>query len=313
MTTSFADLSVWAPLAGRWKLEPNMAHYLGPEDGGGAAGPFGLVVSPARLRSGTIRATITFEGTVSVGRTVFGYNAATGAYFAAGVGGYHFAYTLDEFLPHRGWKAVQGKGSDGNLRVDRPYRVELQVKGQSVRLLVDTVRVLEDTLPSPLTDDQIGLTAFGSAPVRFKDVELVSSKPKAFVVMQFGEPYDSLYQEVIKPVAESMGLDAYRADDVYRPGIVLQDIVRGIVESEVVIAEITPANPNVFYELGFAHARDKQTILLAERGRDLPFDVRSYRCIFYDNTIRGKSTIEAQLREHLVNILDGHQPPTAHQ
>jgi nucleoside 2-deoxyribosyltransferase len=51
------------------------------------------------------------------------------------------------------------------------------------------------------------------------------------------------------------------------------------VRSTVVVAEITPVNANVFYELGYAHALGKQTILLAERGRTLPFDVSGYRCI----------------------------------
>ena len=75
----------------------------------------------------------------------------------------------------------------------------------------------------------------------------------------------------------------------------LEDIIEGLVESEVIVAEITPANPNVFYELGYAHALGKPTILLAERGRELPFDIRGYRCIFYDNTIGGKKEIETKL------------------
>lgn len=123
--------------------------------------------------------------------------------------------------------------------------------------------------------------------------------------MQFGEPYDSIYTEVIAPVCEDMGLSAFRADDIHRPGIILQDIITGIVESEVIIAEITPPNPNVFYELGYSHALFKSTILLAERDKQLPFDVRSYRCIFYDNTIRGKRDVETALRNHLASILRG--------
>jgi hypothetical protein len=72
----------------------------------------------------------------------------------------------------------------------------------------------------------------------------------------------------------------------------------------VVIAEITPVNANVFYELGYAHALGKDTILLAERGKQLPFDVSGYRCIFYDNTIGGKQHVEESLRKHLRNISD---------
>jgi len=55
----------------------------------------------------------------------------------------------------------------------------------------------------------------------------------------------------------------------------------------VVIAEITAPNQNAFYELGYARALNKPTILLAEQRRQLPFDVRGYRCLFYENTIGG--------------------------
>lgn len=73
----------------------------------------------------------------------------------------------------------------------------------------------------------------------------------------------------------------------------------------MIIAEITPPNPNVFYELGYAHALAKPTILLAEHGRQLPFDISGYRCILYDNSIKGKGELETLLANHLKAILHG--------
>lgn len=299
------DLTMWAPLAGKWKFDGSTAMYLGPEDPNSPV-QHGLALSHLRLRSGLIRTKVSFdEIEISAGRVVFGYNSATGAYFSAGLGGYDFAYVLDEYIPVRGWKAVRGRGSKLNLNPQSPYELEVQLQGQSVRLTVNSVKVLEQNLPYPLTGDQIGLFAWGPGEVKFKDSTGLPAKPRVFIVMQFGDPYDSLYSEVIKPVAEAMGLEAHRADDVYKPGIILQDIIRGILEADVVIAEITPVNANVFYELGYAHALDKPTILLAERGREMPFDIRSYRCIFYDNTIAGKTGVEVSLRQHLRNIFEG--------
>ena len=63
--------------------------------------------------------------------------------------------------------------------------------------------------------------------------------PEAFVVMQFGQPYDDLYSDVIVPTCSELGFEARRADDIYAPGIILQDIVTGLLRSSVVIAEIT--------------------------------------------------------------------------
>ena len=295
------DLTALAPLAGRWQLRPESATYLGPQEHGAPA-PFGLAIGGHPLRRGRIRATVVFPEQQSVGRIVFGHNAATGAYFSAGIGGYHVAYLLDEYIPGAGWRALRTEGSENNLSTGIPYAVEVQLRGQRVRLFVNSVRVLESNLPFPLSDDQIGLFAWGSAPVQFGAFAAETDKPEVFVVMHFGEPYDTLYRDVIAPVARDMDFAPYRADDVYHPGLVLQDIIQGLVESEVIVAEITPPNPNVFYELGYAHAMGKPTILLAERGRDLPFDIRGYRCIFYDNTIGGKTAVETNLKKHLANI-----------
>ena len=88
-----------------------------------------------------------------------------------------------------------------------------------------------------------------------------------------------------------------RVDQLTGPGIIFEDIKREIAEFKVVIAEITAPNQNVFYELGYAHALNKPTILLARRGRELPFDIRSYRVIFYDDTIGGKPEVERNLDE----------------
>ena len=142
----------------------------------------------------------------------------------------------------------------------------------------------------------------------FNNFHTSADEPNVFVVMQFGEPYDSLYREVIKPVCSKKGFKAFRADDVFKPGVILQDIRRGIVDSDVIIAEITPVNANVFYELGYAHALEKPTILLANRNTEkLPFDVSGYRVIFYDDTIGGKRDVEQTLTQHLESIRQGPQ------
>ena len=83
-------------------------------------------------------------------------------------------------------------------------------------------------------------------------------------------------------------------------GTMIEDIVKAIRGASVVIADITPDNPSVFYEVGYSHALAKPTILLSDRKRGkLPFDVSGFRTLFYDNTIGGKSAVEAALQRHL--------------
>jgi hypothetical protein len=162
--------------------------------------------------------------------------------------------------------------------------------------------VLEHVLDRPLERAQIGVMAQGGVPVKFGPVNVATRTRSAFVVMQFTSPFDELFDDVIEPVCAEANIDAYRASDINRPGVVLQDIIQGLAESDVIVAEVTPTNANVFYELGYAHALHKPVILLAERDTPLPFDVSGYRVIFYENAIRGKSGLEADLRRHLASI-----------
>jgi hypothetical protein len=302
-----SSLKGWAPLVGRWRFDGATATYISPLD---TENLFGIALSTERLQRGSVEVTVRFASPLNAaGRVLFGYHPESEAYFTAGIGGYNRAFVIDELVPGRGWRVIKATGSNSNLEEGREYSVAVNLSGQSVELVVDGIPVAESNLPHPLFGDQLGLFAWDRATVTFQAPRVAAAPPRAFVVMQFAEPFNSLYTEVIKPVAESIGFDAFRADDVFKPGIILQDIIRSIVTCDVIVAEVTPANPNVFYELGYAHAIQKPTILLAEKPTDpakhLPFDISGFRVIFYDNTIKGKRSVEASLREHLQNIRDG--------
>ena len=112
-----------------------------------------------------------------------------------------------------------------------------------------------------------------------------------------------LYKDVIEPVCTDFGFQVIRGDNVYTNGLIIEDITRSIRECSIVIADITPNNANVYYELGFAHGIGKPAILLSDRNRDkLPFDISGFRLLFYDNTIGGKTAVEQALRKHLEAI-----------
>ena len=150
-------------------------------------------------------------------------------------------------------------------------------------LEVDSVQVLEHVLETPLPQGQFGLYAWRKTSVEFTNTSISDEPGTVLVVMQFSDPYHDLYTDVITRVTKDYKLRAYHAGEVFGPGVILDDIVRGIIDAKIVIAEITEPNQNVFYELGYAHALKKPTVLLAERGK-LPFDVSGYRCL--STTIR---------------------------
>ena len=72
---------------------------------------------------------------------------------------------------------------------------------------------------------------------------------------------------------------------VFNPGKVLQQIVQLILKSQIIIAVLDGKNPNVFYEIGIAHAIGKAVILIANfsSANDVPFDLKSDRLVLYSN------------------------------
>jgi len=107
-------------------------------------------------------------------------------------------------------------------------------------------------------------------------------RDSCFVVMPFGGLWDNYYAQIYAPAIEEAGLVAVRADEVFRAGSILQDIVDLLVKAAMVLADISETNRNVHYELGLAHALGKPTVLVAPEGMPLFFDVGQERMVTYD-------------------------------
>lgn len=103
--------------------------------------------------------------------------------------------------------------------------------------------------------------------------------------MPFGGWFDTYYATIYCPAIEAAGLTPRRADDLARPGTIVHDIWTYTQNATVVLADLTGRNPNVFYELGLAHALAKPVILLTESLDDVPFDLRALRVIIYDKNL----------------------------
>jgi hypothetical protein len=109
-----------------------------------------------------------------------------------------------------------------------------------------------------------------------------SKTKKAFVLMPFKEPYNSYYTAIFKPALEDAAFSVTRADDLFAPRPIMLDIQQSIYEADIILCEMSERNPNVFYELGLAHAIGKPAILIARKEDDIPFDLRHIRTVIYD-------------------------------
>jgi hypothetical protein len=110
---------------------------------------------------------------------------------------------------------------------------------------------------------------------------------KAFVITPFRPPFDEHYSVVIKPALEAKGFSVHRANDIYTPRPVIEDIQESILQADLILCEMTGRSPNVFYELGLAHAIGKPAILVSTTEEDIPFDLRHVRVIHYDTRADG--------------------------
>lgn len=203
------------------------------------------------------------------------------------------------------WNFYQFAGSSKSFKTNYKYEIEVEYIGSYIKMKVDGVEALNYRLPFTTHRSQVGIWNRGIGDIIIHDFEIEESlKPKAFIVMQFGDRFDELYKDIIKPICESFDLTVVRADDIYNNDMIISDITRNIEEAKVIIADISPKNLNVYYEVGYAHALAKNTILLCEEGTELPFDVKPYRVIFYKDSIGGKSLVEERLKLHLNSVMN---------
>lgn len=138
----------------------------------------------------------------------------------------------------------------------------------------------------------------------FRGRDFLLNEQLVFVLSPFQEPFDTIYQDHIKPTIERVpGLRCLRADDIYDNRPIMEDIWRFANEARLLVAELTGRNANVFYETGIAHTIGKEVILIAQSMNDVPFDLRHLRCIVYEYTPRGTATLEQNLKDTVLNVL----------
>lgn len=196
------------------------------------------------------------------------------------------------------WEGAGGAGHGSTLPLDEWLPLKLTVRGSIMELYVHGVKV--SVTDRTLRRGQVGVLLQGNTSSAIRNVVVTEDSPTCFAVMQFTDEFNVLYHDVIRPVCESYGYKVVRGDDFHTSGQIMDDVTQSIRSAALIIADVTPDNANVFYEVGFAHAIGKPTILLSDRRRErLPFDISGFRTLFYDNTIGGKAVVESRLKQHL--------------
>jgi len=123
---------------------------------------------------------------------------------------------------------------------------------------------------------------------------------RCFLLMPFDEGLDWLRLDV-EAAGNAAGFVVMRADDVFKPGSLLQQILESIDEADVIVCVCTSRNANVFFELGYAWRRH-EPVLLAESIEDLPSDFRHHRALVYGppTPALDHSALRSKLAEFMV-------------
>jgi len=150
------------------------------------------------------------------------------------------------------------------------------------------------------------------------------NKKRCFVVMGFGTKTDyatgrkldlnKSYRLLIKPVVEEKGLECIRADEIRHAGTIDLPMYQELLQADVVIADLSTANVNAFYELGIRHAlRPRTTIVISENKLAYPFDLNHINITSYTHLGEGIEYEEVErfrkvLGEILQTVLDKEIP-----
>ena len=127
-------------------------------------------------------------------------------------------------------------------------------------------------------------------------------KPFIFVLMPFSKAFDDVYKFGIQGAANDVGAYASRVDEELFSEGILDRIFNQIAKADVLVADMTGRNANVFYEVGYAHGLGKIVVLITQSADDIPFDLKHRQHILYEGSIaalqpRLARSLEFALRE----------------
>lgn len=140
----------------------------------------------------------------------------------------------------------------------------------------------------------------------------MSSEKVCFIISPIGEPdsdirksADEKYDLIFKPVLEESGYKPIRADKESSSNSISRSIVTRLINSELVIADVTGYNANVFYELAIRNASKKPVIVIKEPDQKLPFDIYDKRAISIDmKNNRQWISAKEELKQHITSAIE---------
>ncbi len=114
-----------------------------------------------------------------------------------------------------------------------------------------------------------------------------ATSPKLFVLvlMPFADEFRRVYEKGIKPACDAANAYCERLDEQIFQETIISRIYNQIAKADIIVADMSGLNPNVFYEVGYAHALAREVILLTNNADDIPYDLKHYPHIVYQGEV----------------------------
>ena len=110
---------------------------------------------------------------------------------------------------------------------------------------------------------------------------------------------DRVLRHIVRPAALRFNYRPVRADEIAEPGIITSQVIQRVVDSPLVIADLSEHNPNVFYELALRHAVRKPYVQIIQNGETIPFDVATARTVFFGLDLDGAADAAEEVAKHI--------------
>ena len=291
---------------GNFKKDDSALYFEGGQDVNSNQALSGLYIFESIFLDGEIEVEITFLDDISysICDIVFNFEPLNYTLYNVGIGNTIQLCCIKHYDGFsKQWNMLSCQGSLNQVEINKKYLLKMTKQASYIKVYIDGVNVLSYSLPYNLYPKQIGVWCSSKGTIKIENFKAKTSISKAFVIMPFNSPYNEFYEKIIKKVCQELDVEVIRGDEIISTSIVMQDIIFQINTSNFIIAEVTEANPNVYYELGYAHAMQKQIILLAKKDTQIPFDISHYRVIYYDDSIIFKDEIEEQLKTYLKSMI----------
>lgn len=127
------------------------------------------------------------------------------------------------------------------------------------------------------------------------------AQKRCFVIMPISDPagyseghFSRVYEHLIRPACLAADYEPIRADEVQKTNYIIVDVLRRILDSDLVVCDLSGRNPNVLYELGIRQAFNRPAVLLKDSQTDRIFDIQGLRTLEYDENLRIDNVTEQQ-------------------